>query len=80
MLLQKSCIGHIAHKQTCGALVLSLIYCCVVAGHSGHELNQVFFAQCWELTLILTTHHGNQYHLKLKILSKDFLTRITEKE
>lgn len=46
MLLQKSCIGHIAQKQICGVLVLSLIYCCVVAGHSGHEQNQVFSVQC----------------------------------
>jgi hypothetical protein len=46
MLLQKSCIDHIVQKQTCGVLVLSLIYYFVVADHSGHELNQEFFAQC----------------------------------
>ena len=80
MLLQKSCIDHIVQKQTCGVLVLSLIYYFVVADHSGHELNQGFSAQCWELILILMIHHGNQYLLKLKILSKDFLTRTTEKE
>jgi len=80
MLLQKSCIDHIVQKQTCGVLVLSLIYYFVVADHSGHELNQGFSAQCWELILILMIHHGNQYLLKLKILSKDFLTRTTGKE
>lgn len=80
MLLQKCCIGHIVQKQTCGVLVSSLIYYFVVADHSGPELNQGFSAQYCELTLILMTHHGNQYLPKLKILSKDFLTRTTEKE